>query len=92
MVIDSIACPFRHGFEDMGMRNRVLGRITQNLILLATTRNAAVHIFCCCFVIVEEAFIIYCLCDLGCADESDDYQATSTRPHFCSAGPSFRLS
>ena len=42
MVIDSVACPFRHGFDDMGMRNRILSGMAQNLIKLATLDNVAV--------------------------------------------------
>ena len=42
VVVDSIASPFRHGFEDMGLRNRVLSGVAQNLIKLATQFNIAV--------------------------------------------------
>ena len=42
MVVDSIASPFRHGFEDMGLRNRVLSGMAQNLIKLATQFNTSV--------------------------------------------------
>ena len=44
MVVDSIAAPFRHGFaDDMGMRNRILSGMAQNLIKLATVSNLAVR-------------------------------------------------
>ncbi len=42
VVIDSIAAPFRQGFRDMGMRNRILGGVAQNLIRLASMRTTAV--------------------------------------------------
>lgn len=42
MVIDSIASPFRYGFQDMGLRNRILSGLSQNLIQLAVTRHIAV--------------------------------------------------
>ena len=42
VVVDSIASPFRHGFEDMGLRNRVLSGMAQNLIKLATQFNTSV--------------------------------------------------
>ena len=42
VIVDSIAGPFRHGFEDMGLRNRLLSGIAQNLIKLATQSNIAV--------------------------------------------------
>lgn len=42
VVIDSIASPFRHGFEDMALRNRILSGLAQNLIKLATQNNIAV--------------------------------------------------
>jgi len=41
-VIDSIAAPFRQGFSDMGLRNRILGGTAQNLIRLASVRGVAV--------------------------------------------------
>ena len=40
--MDSVAAPFRHGFADMAMRNRVLSGMAQNLIKLATECNIAV--------------------------------------------------
>ena len=46
VVVDSIAGPFRHGFEDMGLRNRLLSGIAQNLIKLATQSNIAVGSKC----------------------------------------------
>ena len=42
MVVDSVASPFRHGFTDMGMRNRILSGMAQNLIKMAALHNIAV--------------------------------------------------
>ncbi len=42
MVVDSIASPFRYGFQDMGLRNRILSGLAQNLIQLAVTKHIAV--------------------------------------------------
>ena len=42
VVVDSIASHFRHNFEDMGLRNRVLSGLAQNLIRMATQSNIAV--------------------------------------------------
>lgn len=43
MVIDSIACPFRHDFDDMGLRSRILSGTAQTLIRVATQSNLAVE-------------------------------------------------
>lgn len=43
VVVDSVAAPFRHGFDNMGMRNRILSGMAQNLIKLATLSNMAVR-------------------------------------------------
>ncbi|XP_064391836.1 DNA repair protein RAD51 homolog 3-like isoform X2 [Halichondria panicea] len=42
VVVDSIASPFRYGFQDMGLRNRILSGLSQNLIQLAVTKHIAV--------------------------------------------------
>eukprot|EP00731_Ephydatia_muelleri_P023450 Em0015g1033a len=42
VVIDSIAAHFRHGFECMSLRNRILGGLSQSLILIATRFKLAV--------------------------------------------------
>lgn len=42
VVVDSVAAPFRLGFADMAVRNRVLSGMAQNLIKLATIHNLAV--------------------------------------------------
>jgi RAD51-like protein 2 len=42
VVIDSVAFHFRHDFEDMGVRTRVLQSMAQNLISLAEKYSAAV--------------------------------------------------
>ena len=41
-MVDSIASHFRHDFEDMGLRNRILSGLAQNLIKMATQSNVAV--------------------------------------------------
>ena len=47
VVIDSIAAHFRHGFECMSLRNRILGGLSQSLILIATRFKLAVSYFVC---------------------------------------------
>ncbi len=47
MVVDSVASPFRHGFSDMGMRNRILSGMAQNLIKMATLNDLAVSLSHC---------------------------------------------
>ncbi|XP_017538016.1 DNA repair protein RAD51 homolog 3 isoform X1 [Pygocentrus nattereri] len=42
VVIDSIAFPFRHDFDDLSQRTRLLSGLAQQLIQLATERSAAV--------------------------------------------------
>ncbi|XP_051971888.1 DNA repair protein RAD51 homolog 3-like isoform X4 [Xyrauchen texanus] len=42
VVIDSIAFPFRHEFEDLSRRTRLLNGLAQQLIQLATQRSVAV--------------------------------------------------
>lgn len=42
MVVDSIASHFRHDFDDMGLRNRILSGLAQNLIKVAVEDNIAV--------------------------------------------------
>ncbi|XP_056130902.1 DNA repair protein RAD51 homolog 3 [Lampris incognitus] len=42
LVIDSIALPFRHDFDDMSQRTRLLNGLAQQLIQIATNHNLAV--------------------------------------------------
>ncbi|KAI1903491.1 hypothetical protein AGOR_G00027740 [Albula goreensis] len=42
VVIDSIASPFRHGFEDLSYRTRLLSGLAQRLIQMATLQSVAV--------------------------------------------------
>jgi len=42
VIVDSIAAPFRHGFKDLGLRNRLLSGLAQNFIKLATQFGLAV--------------------------------------------------
>ncbi|CAH1231070.1 DNA repair protein RAD51 homolog 3-like [Branchiostoma lanceolatum] len=42
VVIDSIAFPFRHDFEDLSLRTRLLNGLAQNCIRLADSHKAAV--------------------------------------------------
>ncbi|XP_066552015.1 DNA repair protein RAD51 homolog 3 [Amia ocellicauda] len=42
VVIDSIAFPFRHDFEDLSLRTRLLNGLAQQLIQMATQRGVAV--------------------------------------------------
>ncbi|XP_072043905.1 DNA repair protein RAD51 homolog 3-like [Amphiura filiformis] len=42
IVIDSIAFHFRHDFDDMSLRTRLLNGLAQNLIRIATHQNLAV--------------------------------------------------
>ncbi|KAG9351866.1 hypothetical protein JZ751_023117 [Albula glossodonta] len=42
VVIDSIASPFRHGFEDLSYRTRLLSGLAQRLIQMATQQSVAV--------------------------------------------------
>lgn len=42
VVIDSIAFPFRHDFEDLSQRTRLLNALAQQLIQLATEHSVAV--------------------------------------------------
>ncbi|XP_016345959.1 DNA repair protein RAD51 homolog 3-like [Sinocyclocheilus anshuiensis] len=42
VVIDSIAFPFRHDFEDLSQRTRLLNGLAQQLIQLATQHSLAV--------------------------------------------------
>lgn len=88
VIVDSIAAPFRHGFaDDMGMRNRILSGMAQNLIKLATIRNLAVRRGRG-RSLGERAEpgrerrggnLIVLICSfLGCSHESDDYKTTPT--------------
>ena len=42
MIVDSIAFPFRHDFEDMALRTRLLNGMAQTFIKLATQLRLAV--------------------------------------------------
>ncbi|XP_010869204.1 DNA repair protein RAD51 homolog 3 [Esox lucius] len=42
VVIDSIAFPFRHDFDDLSQRTRLLNGLAQQLIQMATNHNVAV--------------------------------------------------
>ncbi|VUZ45800.1 unnamed protein product [Hymenolepis diminuta] len=42
VVVDSIALPFRYEFEDIPLRNRLLASLSQSLLLIAGSQNAAV--------------------------------------------------
>ncbi len=42
IVVDSIALPFRYEFEDIPQRNRLLAALSQSLLALAGSQNAAV--------------------------------------------------
>ena len=42
VVVDSVACHFRHDFKDMGLRSRLLSGLAQSLIQLATHHQLAV--------------------------------------------------
>ncbi|KAK6317219.1 hypothetical protein J4Q44_G00126190 [Coregonus suidteri] len=42
VVIDSIAFPFRHDFDDLSQRTRLLNGLAQQLIQIATNHNVAV--------------------------------------------------
>ncbi|XP_068124737.1 DNA repair protein RAD51 homolog 3 isoform X2 [Hyperolius riggenbachi] len=42
VVIDSIAFPFRHGFEDLSLRTRLLNTVAQQLISIANHHKLAV--------------------------------------------------
>lgn len=42
MVIDGIAFPFRHDFEDLSLRTRLLNGLAQQLIIIANDHRAAV--------------------------------------------------
>ena len=44
IVIDSIACHFRHGFQDMSLRNRIMTGLAQSLIKIATESSIAVRL------------------------------------------------
>ena len=84
VVIDSIASPFRHGFDDMGLRNRLLSGLAQTLIKLATKFNIAVSskFTRCVYILLPfiwvtvPTFIVYtttCTNVSGRSDQSDDY-------------------
>ena len=63
IVVDSIASPFRHGFEDMGLRNRLLSGMAQNFIKLATQFNIAVGFEVCIHILLANLRYIYlCVC------------------------------
>ncbi|XP_075912755.1 DNA repair protein RAD51 homolog 3 isoform X2 [Petromyzon marinus] len=42
VVVDSVAFPFRHGFDDLRLRTRLLNGLAQQLIALACTHHLAV--------------------------------------------------
>lgn len=42
IVIDSVTFHFRHDFEDMGLRTRLLNNMAQNLMGIAESQNLAV--------------------------------------------------
>ncbi|XP_078740899.1 DNA repair protein RAD51 homolog 3-like, partial [Lampetra fluviatilis] len=42
VVVDSVAFPFRHGFDDLSLRTRLLSGLAQQLIALACTHHLAV--------------------------------------------------
>lgn len=42
VVIDGIAFPFRHDFEDLALRTRLLNGLAQQLIITANEHRAAV--------------------------------------------------
>lgn len=42
MVIDGIAFPFRHDFEDLSLRTRLLNGLAQQLIIIANDHKSAV--------------------------------------------------
>ena len=44
VAVDSIAFHFRHDFDDMSLRTRLLNGLAQNLIRLATEHSIAVSI------------------------------------------------
>ena len=58
ILIDSVASPFRYGFHDMGLRNRILSGLSQNLIQLAVTSNIAVSIVTPSIMIAIVVFVI----------------------------------
>lgn len=42
MVVDGIAFPFRHDFEDLSLRTRLLNGLAQQLIIVANDHKSAV--------------------------------------------------
>lgn len=44
MVIDGIAFPFRHDFEDLSLRTRLLNGLAQQLIIIANDHKSAVSL------------------------------------------------
>ncbi len=42
VLVDSIAFPFRHDFDDFALRTRLLNGLAQNFIRMAVTRKLAV--------------------------------------------------
>lgn len=44
MVIDGIAFPFRHDFEDLSLRTRLLNGLAQQLIIIANDYKSAVSL------------------------------------------------
>lgn len=44
IVVDSIAFPFRHNFDDLSLRTRLLTSMAQSCIKLATGFNVGVSI------------------------------------------------
>lgn len=42
VVIDGIAFPFRHDFEDLSLRTRLLNGLAQQLIIIANDHKSAV--------------------------------------------------
>lgn len=44
MVVDGIAFPFRHDFEDLSLRTRLLNGLAQQLIIIANDHKSAVSL------------------------------------------------
>ncbi|MBN3293942.1 RA51C protein, partial [Polypterus senegalus] len=56
LVVDSIAYPFRHEFEDLSARTRLLHGLAQKLLQLASQHNIAVS------GVVTECTVSSCFC------------------------------
>jgi RAD51-like protein 2 len=64
IVIDSVTFHFRHDFEDMSLRSRLLNNLAQNLMFIAEQHGIAVR-----------QYWLVMLTFVGCSYESDDYQS-----------------